>query len=329
VAPTVPETLKRNAGRARCETDGGPLVRMSSSMRSDIYVEPVAGLTEEPLLGGDVTEGVVRVGDTVRRPVNPQSAAIHAYLYHLEQAGFLEAPRFLGVDGRGREVLTYIEGEIGGRPLHRWAGGEDVLVAIARFQRRMHDCSLGFTLPAGVEWRKPLRIDGVPPAFEVPELIGHNDMTPENLIFRDGVPVGIIDFDLAGPTTRLLDVIVTLRWWAPLCDPVDRDPVMRATSTPVSACGRSSMRTASRTSIAAACWTPPFDAAHASGARCVTGPSTRAAVGLACGTKAPATSFCAPRTGSNANAHLSTRRSDSREQGGLTKARVGGGLRFG
>jgi hypothetical protein len=200
---------------------------MSSSMHSDIYVEPVAGLTEEPLLGGDVTEGVVRVGDTVRRPVNPQSAAIHAYLYHLEQAGFLEAPRFLGVDGRGREVLTYIEGEIGGRPLYRWSGGEDVLVAIARFQRRMHDCSLGFTLPAGVEWRKPLRIDGVPPAFEAPELIGHNDMTPENLIFRDGVPVGIIDFDLAGPTTRLLDVIVTLRWWAPLCDPVDRDPVMR------------------------------------------------------------------------------------------------------
>jgi hypothetical protein len=185
------------------------------------------GTDRRTVAGRDVTEGVVRVGDTVRRPVNPQSAAIHAYLYHLEQAGFLEAPRFLGVDGRGREVLTYIEGEIGGRPLYRWSGGEDVLVAIARFQRRMHDCSLGFTLPAGVEWRKPLRIDGVPPAFEVPELIGHNDMTPENLIFRDGVPVGIIDFDLAGPTTRLLDVIVTLRWWAPLCDPVDRDPVMR------------------------------------------------------------------------------------------------------
>src|SRR5450631_4422045 len=67
--------------------------------------------------------------------------------------GFSEAPRFLGIDGREREVLTYIEGEIGGRPLHQWAGREDVLVAIARFQRRLHDCSFGFTLPAGAEWR--------------------------------------------------------------------------------------------------------------------------------------------------------------------------------
>jgi len=184
-------------------------------------------MPEEPLLGGDVTEGVVRVGDTVRRPLHPQSAAIHAYLRHLDQSGFSAAPRFLGIDARGREVLTYIEGEIGGRPLHHWAAQDDVLVAIARFQRHLHDCSLGFTLPAGVAWRAPLRLDGVPPAFDVSELVGHNDMTPENLIFRNGVPVGIIDFDLAGPTTRLLDVIVTLRWWAPLCDPADRDPVMR------------------------------------------------------------------------------------------------------
>jgi hypothetical protein len=195
--------------------------------RSDTYVEPDVGSPEIPLLGGDVTEGVVRVGATVRRPCNPQSAAIHAYLRHLERSGFTQAPRFLGIDARGREVLTYLAGEIAGRPLHPWAGRDDVLVAIARFQRRLHDASLGFTLPAGAQWRAALHIEGVPPAFDVPELIGHNDMTPENLIFRDAVPVGIIDFDLAGPTTRLLDVIVTLRWWAPLCDPVDRDPVMR------------------------------------------------------------------------------------------------------
>jgi hypothetical protein len=41
-----------------------------------------ADLPEEKLVGGDVTEGVVRVGDTVRRPLNAQSGAIHAYLRH-------------------------------------------------------------------------------------------------------------------------------------------------------------------------------------------------------------------------------------------------------
>jgi hypothetical protein len=51
-------------------------------MSTDSYVESAADLPEEKLVGGDVTEGVVRVGDTVRRPLNAQSGAIHAYLRH-------------------------------------------------------------------------------------------------------------------------------------------------------------------------------------------------------------------------------------------------------
>jgi hypothetical protein len=175
-----------------------------------------------------VTEGVVRVGATVRRPLNSQSAAVHAYLRHLERAGFDESPRFLGIDERGREVLTYVEGEMAGRPLHDWAGGEELLVAIARLQRRLHDRSLGFVLPAGVAWREPEIIEGVLPPYDCADVVGHNDMTPENIIFLDRSPVGIVDFDLAGPTTRVLDVAVSLGWWAPLRDPVDRDPLFRA-----------------------------------------------------------------------------------------------------
>jgi hypothetical protein len=191
------------------------------------YVEPVRGALETPLLGGDVTDGVVRVGDTVRRPTNEQSDAVHAYLAHLERAGFDAAPRFLGMDARGREVLTYIEGEMAGRPLHSWAAGEGFLVAIARMQRRLHDCSANFALPHGAKWRAPETIEGVPPPYDVADVVGHNDITPENLICVNGKPVGIVDFDLAGPTTRLLDVIMTLVYWAPLADPADRDPMLR------------------------------------------------------------------------------------------------------
>ena len=71
---------------------------------------------EMPLAGGDVTEGVVRVGNTVRRPVRPHSPLVHALLAHLESAGFEGAPRFLGIDGSGREVLSYIDGEVAGPP---------------------------------------------------------------------------------------------------------------------------------------------------------------------------------------------------------------------
>jgi hypothetical protein len=59
---------------------------------------------EIPLAGGDVTEGVVRVGDTVRRPVGPHSPLVHALLAHLESVGFEGAPRFLGIDGSPRSL---------------------------------------------------------------------------------------------------------------------------------------------------------------------------------------------------------------------------------
>jgi hypothetical protein len=51
--------------------------------------------TEHPLGGGNVAAGVVRVGDTVRK-----------------RAGFTGAPRPLGRDDRGRQVLEYVSGPI-------------------------------------------------------------------------------------------------------------------------------------------------------------------------------------------------------------------------
>jgi ribosomal protein S18 acetylase RimI-like enzyme len=182
---------------------------------------------EIPLLGGDVTEGLVRVGNTVRRPPGSHSAAVAAYLRHLEAAGFAESPRHLGVDERGRDILTFVEGETAGRPMHRWAAQTSVLVAVAALQRRLHDLSpLGLELPEGAAFAEPAHLEGVPDAFDQADVIGHNDLTPDNLIFRDGNLVGVIDFDLAGPTTRLLDIVTTLLYWAPLRDPVDREPVL-------------------------------------------------------------------------------------------------------
>ncbi|GAA4527045.1 hypothetical protein [Nonomuraea ferruginea] len=74
-------------------------------------------LHEIPLQGGDVTDGVVRVGDTVRRPARSSTPAVHALLRHLEAAGFRGAPRVLGFDALGREVLTYLPGATGVSPV--------------------------------------------------------------------------------------------------------------------------------------------------------------------------------------------------------------------
>lgn len=57
---------------------------------------------EHPLVGGmDPAARVVRLGDTVRRPAGPSSAAVRSLLLHLQDVGFDGAPRFLGVDDGG------------------------------------------------------------------------------------------------------------------------------------------------------------------------------------------------------------------------------------
>jgi hypothetical protein len=103
------------------------------------------GRSEVSLRGGDVTEGVVRVGDTVRRPRGPWSSSVAAYLRHLEEAGFEGAPRFLGVDEQGRDVLDFVPGDVpgstGGR---RWAATADALVGVAGLLRTLHAASASF-----------------------------------------------------------------------------------------------------------------------------------------------------------------------------------------
>ncbi len=189
---------------------------------------------EVPLAGGDVTEGVVRAGDTVRRPVGPHSPLVHALLRHLESVGFAGAPRFLGIDRSGREVLSYIDGEVAGRPRPPWIADEDRLASVGRLVRAYDDAAASFTPPPGAPpGAQPAELPGIPPAPAYPpELIGHVDITPENVVFRDGSAYALIDFDLAKPATRADEMFNALLWWAPLADPRDVDPLLRQVDVP-------------------------------------------------------------------------------------------------
>src|SRR4051794_23239511 len=68
---------------------------------------------EIPLLRRPPFKVRVRVGQTVRRTGNSWSPAVLDLLRHLDREGFAGAPRALGFDEQGREMLTYIEGEVG------------------------------------------------------------------------------------------------------------------------------------------------------------------------------------------------------------------------
>jgi aminoglycoside phosphotransferase (APT) family kinase protein len=64
------------------------------------------------------------------------------------------------------------------------------------------------------------------------ELVSHCDYYRGNVVFRDGLPVALIDFDIAHPTTRLYDMVNALWYWAPLRDPLDRAPAFADADIP-------------------------------------------------------------------------------------------------
>ncbi len=167
-------------------------------------------MTEVPLAGGDVNVGqdvVVRVSDTVRRPQSDRAPAVHALLRHFEAVGFDGEPRFLGVDERGREVLSFVEGDLALAPVPAEAG---VLEDIGALVRSMHDAQAGFALPDDVRW------PDLPVALTPDSVVCHNDLFWPNVIFRDGRPVALIDWDLAAPAPRLYDVGSAANFWVPL-----------------------------------------------------------------------------------------------------------------
>jgi hypothetical protein len=184
--------------------------------------------SEEPLGGGIAHPGeVVRVGDTVRRPAGPHSDAIFALLRYLGDAGFEGAPRPLGLDERGRETFAYVPGDVPIPPFPAWSMSEETLASVGRLLRRYHDAVAGFD-GSGFAWSDEMRDPRGGP------IVCHADICPENVVFRDGEALALLDFDFAAPGRALWDVAATLGMWAPLreaktraagmegCDPMAR-----------------------------------------------------------------------------------------------------------
>ena len=174
--------------------------------------EPSAPSIERPL-GGQVT-GAVRVGETVRRATGPWTPAVHALLRHLEALGFAGAPRVLGLDARGREVLSFIPGDV---PQAARAVTDAALGDLGRLLRRYHDAVAGFAPPSELSWH--WQGDTAPPGPR--QLVCHNDLAPHNTVFRGGRPVAFLDWDFAGPGPAVWDVANAAWQFVPLADDAD------------------------------------------------------------------------------------------------------------
>ena len=147
---------------------------------------------EQRLPGGLVTT-VVRAGNTVRRAQPEDPEYVHALLGWFERQGWEGAPRFLGTDELGREVLSFIEGHVAWEPVQPLSVTSDASLArVAGLVREFHDLTAGTPLAACAE------------------VACHNDLSPKNTVYRDTgtglAPVAFIDWDLAAPGERVHDI---------------------------------------------------------------------------------------------------------------------------
>lgn len=168
----------------------------------------------EVLNGGVANAGeVVRIGDHVLRPANQHSKTTHRLLRHIRQHGFTGASVPVAIE-EDRERLLFVAGDVPLPPYPSWAQSDDALVSTVRLIRGLHNASVGF-VSRTTDWSDELR-DANPGDDPV---ICHNDVCMENVVFRNGAAVTLLDFDFAAPGRREYDLAAFAR----MCVPIDDD----------------------------------------------------------------------------------------------------------
>ncbi|MGP9845296.1 phosphotransferase [Brachybacterium sp. 107] len=155
-------------------------------------------MTEHPELaldGGNATEGVVRVGDTVRKPWEPTTPAVQELMRTVAAAG-IDVPEPRGRDDRGRQIQEFVPGSLA---LHSPPLTLAELGRVGALIRAIHDACEGFMPSAPAPWEPLLPMPG-----GETDLVCHGDLTPWNLIL--GERWVFIDWDGAAPSTRLWDL---------------------------------------------------------------------------------------------------------------------------
>lgn len=167
-------------------------------------------MTEDILKGND-KHPIVRIGDQVHRPTEFWTPAVHDLLKYLESIDFPFSPRVFGFDDKGREVLSYLDGDSGKAGWYQIHSDEG-LRKYAKFLRTYHDAVSNYKPSSRLEWVNGTK--GLQPG----QIICHGDFGPWNLVWKDGEPIGIIDWDIAHPNTPEYDILYALEYSAPFRD---------------------------------------------------------------------------------------------------------------
>ncbi len=171
-------------------------------------------MDEELLHGGVANAGAVtRLGPHVLRPSNEHSESIHRVLAELRTVGFDGASNPVAIDADGRERLEFIEGDVPLPPYPPWAQRDETLASVAVLMRGLHDASTRIDLTSGT-WSTEM----ADPNGGL--VLCHNDVCLENVVFRQGQAVGLLDFDFASPGRRVFDIAAFARMCVPIDDSI-------------------------------------------------------------------------------------------------------------
>jgi len=103
-----------------------------------------------------------------------------------------------------------VPGQVAVPPFPRWVQTDAALASVARLLRRWHDATVGFVAPERGSWDTELAdpLGG--------DVIAHNDVCPENVVFDRGEALALLDFDFAAPGRRVFDLAAMARMFVPI-----------------------------------------------------------------------------------------------------------------
>jgi hypothetical protein len=110
---------------------------------------------------------------------------------------------------------VFIDGDVPVPPYPDWSQSDEALASVARLLRGLHEAARGFDLQ-GLAWSDSL----ADPAGGT--LVCHNDPEPSNIVFRDGIAVGLLDFEFAAPGRAEYDLAHLARFFVPIDDEFDQ-----------------------------------------------------------------------------------------------------------
>lgn len=171
---------------------------------------------KEMLSGGRIGK-IFKESERVIRPANKWTPHVHSFLRFLYENGFKNIPIPYEITEDGKEIVSFVEGDVYNNRLPDFLQREDTLVSVAKMLRRFHDI--------GELYIKNLtgREDWMLPVICPIEVMCHGDFAPYNVTFMDDKASGMIDFDTLHPGPRIWDIAYAIYRFVPFVSPHNPD----------------------------------------------------------------------------------------------------------